>query len=160
SLPDNTRMLREDRAETVVFADLPQPTAIHGQSFRAGPVPENLAAAYPPPVKGALNIGLLHTSLGGHAEPAAYAPCSEGDLRTRGYGYWALGHIHKGAVLARDPWIVYAGNIQGRHARETGPKGCVLVETEDDRVRAAEFVALDSVRWLEQRIDLGGAADE
>src|SRR5262249_25263593 len=115
SLPDNARVLREDRPETVVFDDLPQRTAIHGQSFRAGPIAENLAAAYPPPVKGALNIGLLHTSLGGHAEHAAYAPCSEGDLRTRGYGYWALGHIHKGAVVARDPWIVYPGNIQGRH---------------------------------------------
>jgi len=35
--------------------------------------------------------------------------------------------VHRREVLLENPWVVFAGNTQGRHARETGPKGCVLV---------------------------------
>lgn len=158
-LPDNTRMLSDKTPETVVFDDLD--VAIHGQSFRKGPVTENLAAGYPAPIKGRLNIGVLHTSLGGSAEHDPYAPCSLDELTTRGYAYWALGHIHKAAVLAREPsWVVYPGNLQGRHARETGPKGCVLVECDGDRVLTIEPIAVDSVRWHQVEVDLLGAASE
>jgi exonuclease SbcD len=82
------------------------------------------------------------------------------DLITRGYDYWALGHIHKGAFLSRDPWVVYSGNLQGRHAKETGPKGCILVEVEDGRVVAADLVPLDVVRWHQAEIDLQGKTRE
>jgi len=38
--------------------------------------------------------------------------------------------VHRREVLLQDPPVVFAGNIQGRHARETGPKGCVLVSVD------------------------------
>lgn len=159
-LPDNTRVLRDSRPETIVLDGLPVPVALHGQSFKAGPVRENLASGYPVPIAGHLNIGVLHTSLGGHGEHAEYAPCALSDLTTRGYAYWALGHVHKVAELARDPWVVYSGNLQGRHVRETGPKGCLLVETEGERVVSARPVALDVIRWHHALIDLRNAASE
>lgn len=160
NLPDNTTVFRDSKPQTIRFDGLPIPVALHGQSFKSGPCRENLAANYPAPVAGCLNIGVLHTSLGGYGEHAEYAPCSLTDLTTRGYAYWALGHVHKGEILARDPWVVYPGNIQGRHAKETGPKGCVLVETDGDRVTNAEPVALDGLRWHRIETDLRDAESE
>ena len=160
ALPGNTRVLSDRKPETVRYDDLPMRVAIHGQSFKPGPVSENLAASYPAPLQGYFNIGVLHTSLAGSADHDIYAPCRLEDLTTRGYNYWALGHIHKGAVLARDPWVVYPGNLQGRHAKETGPKGCFLVDIEDDRIIAAELVPLDVVRWHQAEVDLQGKTRE
>jgi exonuclease SbcD len=157
ALPANTRMLGERKPETVTFDDLPVRIAIHGQSFKAGPVPENLAASYPPALSGYYNIGLLHTSLAGAADHDAYAPCALEELTTRGYDYWALGHIHKRAILARDPYVIFPGNLQGRHAKESGPKGCFVVEVDDaGRTASAEFIALDVVRWHRAEVDLTG----
>jgi DNA repair protein SbcD/Mre11 len=157
ALPANTRVLGERKPETVVFDDLPAPIALHGQSLKAGPVPENLAVSYPAALRGYYNIGLLHTSLAGAADHDPYAPCTLEELTTRGYDYWALGHIHKRVVLARDPCVIFPGNLQGRHAKESGPKGCFLVEVDDaGRTVAAEFVALDVVRWHRAEADLKG----
>lgn len=160
SLPSNTVIFSDKKPETIVYDDLPVPVAFHGQSFKPGPITTNLAADYPVPLPGYLNIGVLHTSLAGSPEHDPYAPCKLDDLTTRGYAYWALGHIHKGAIVARDPWVVYPGNLQGRHAKETGPKGCVLVETENNRIVSAEHIAVDVVRWCQAVVDLQGAAGE
>lgn len=151
-LPPNAHIFDHRQPKTIPFDDLG--AAVHGQSFRPGPVLDNLAAGYPMPVAGKLNIGILHTSLAGSADHDPYAPCSLSDLVTKGYAYWALGHIHKGAVLNEDPWVVYPGNLQGRDIREAGPKGCVVVDCEEDRVISVEHVALDVVRWHHSVIDV------
>ena len=132
--------------------------AVHGQGFANRSVNENLAEGYPDAMRGCLNIGLLHTSLDGRPGHAPYAPCSVDDLRARGYDYWALGHVHRREVVAEDPWIVFPGNLQGRHARETGPKGCSLVSVEDGRIESVEHRPLDVVRWSVASVDVGGAA--
>jgi DNA repair protein SbcD/Mre11 len=160
ALPGSTRVLRDDRPETVALDHLPVPVAIHGQSFKPGPVTENLAAGYPPAIADTLNIGVLHTSLAGAPLHDPYAPCKIEDLRTKGYDYWALGHVHKAEVLCREPWIVYPGNLQGRDARETGPKGCVLTTVSDGRVTNVEPLDLAVVRWQVASIDLAGAREE
>ena len=157
ALPANTRILSEQKPETMTFDDLEIRVAVHGQSFRGGPIAENLAASYPPALRGHYNIGVLHTSLAGTADHDAYAPCTLEELTTRGYDYWALGHVHKRAVLSRDPYVIFPGNLQGRHAKESGPKGCFLVEADDaGRTVAAEFVPLDVVRWHRAEVDLKG----
>ncbi len=160
ALPANTRILSDRKPETLLYDDLPVRVAIHGQSFKAGPVSENLAASYPAAVHGYLNIGILHTSLSGNIDHDVYAPCKLEDLTTRGYDYWALGHIHKGAKLICDPWVVYPGNLQGRNAKETGPKGCMLVEVEDDRISTVELIDLAVVRWESVQIELKGKSRE
>ena len=155
ALPANTRMLGEQKPETITFDDLPVRVAIHGQSFRPGPITENLAASYPASLRGYYNVGLLHTSLAGSTDHDPYAPCTLEELTTHGYDYWALGHIHKRAVLACNPFVIFPGNLQGRHAREVGPKGCFLVDVDDaGRTVSAEFVPLDVVRWHQTEVDL------
>ena len=128
--------------------------AIHGQSFAKAAVTENLAAAYPAPVSGCINIGLLHTGLGGLDGHERYAPCTLEELRLRGYDYWALGHIHIRQVPCQDPPVVFAGNVQGRHIREAGPKGCLLATVHSDRSVELVFHRLDQVRWERGRVEV------
>ncbi|MBK7473151.1 MAG: hypothetical protein IPI73_23545 [Betaproteobacteria bacterium] len=75
--------------------------------------------------------------------------------RPKGYDYWALGHVHAREVVAEAPRIVFPGNLQGRHANETGAKGCELVTVEAGRI-LAEFVPLDVVRWNQVTVALDG----
>ena len=134
---------------------------IHGCGFPNRAVPENLVLDYPAAVPGKFNLGLLHTSLTGRPGHDTYAPCSETDLRQKGYGYWALGHIHQPEVISQDPWIVFAGNSQGRDAREAGPHGCWLVMVNDSLdVEWVDWRDLDVVRWRVLEIDLAAVAEE
>jgi DNA repair protein SbcD/Mre11 len=127
--------------------------ALHGQGFAERSANENLALAYPKPEAGWFNIGVLHTSLTGREPHATYAPCSLEDLRSRGYDYWALGHVHDFEIVSQDPLVVFPGNIQGRSIREQGAKGAVLVMVEDGRV-SHERLITDSARFAEISIDL------
>lgn len=153
-LPEHVHELASARPETVRIGDV----AIHGQSFPEGKVQSDLSKAYPEPEAGMLNIGMLHTSLDGREGHEPYAPCTVRGLSSKGYDYWALGHVHAREVVAEGrPWIVYPGNLQGRHARETGAKGATLVTVEDHRVVAVEHRELDVLRWSVVEVDIAGA---
>jgi exonuclease SbcD len=159
TLPENVHVFSTRSAESKEVAG--HPVVIHGRGFPHRAVPENFAKDYPAAVSGKFNLGLLHTSLTGRLGHDTYAPCSEQDLRDKGYDYWALGHVHQPDVVSEDPWIVFAGNCQGRHARETGPRGCRLVTVNDClAVESAEWRDLDVVRWNELKVDLTGIDDE
>jgi len=155
-LPDNVHVLDAQRPESVRLPRLG--VTVHGQSFQHRAVTDDLAARYPDPDEGRLNIGLLHTCLSGREGHEPYAPSSVSTLQARGYDYWALGHVHEREVLSEAPWIVFPGNLQGRHARETGEKGATLVTVDDGRVVQVEARALDVVRWAVCEVDAGGAA--
>jgi DNA repair exonuclease SbcCD nuclease subunit len=114
---------------------------------------------YPAGLPGYFNLGLLHTCATGREGHDAYAPCSLDDMLRRSYQYWALGHIHKREELHDDPPIVFSGNIQGRHARELGSKGCTLVTVEGNRATRLEHRPLDVLRWVVGRVDAAGATD-
>lgn len=133
------------------------PVAVHGQGFKVPAVTANLALGYPDPIEGLFNIGLLHTACGSSAH-ANYAPCSVDDLVRRNYDYWALGHVHTRAELSRDPWIIFPGNIQGRHINEEGSRGATLVTVDDGRVSSVKHQALDVLRWRRLLVDVTGAA--
>lgn len=149
--PENTTVLSSRKVETVLLNDIG--VAIHGRSFGTQHVDENLAAGFNAAEKGFFNIGLLHTSLDGREGHARYAPCSLDDLRSKGYDYWALGHIHKQEIVTDDPYVVFPGCIQGRHIREAGAKGCVLVTVDNGRVSECEKISLDVLRWSLCEID-------
>jgi len=157
-LPDNVRTFSSRRPETQVVEEIG--LAVHGQSFPHGEVPDDLSARYPDPVPGLVNIGLLHTSADGRPGHDAYAPCTVSGLVAKRYHYWALGHVHAREVLHERPWIVFPGNLQGRHARETGPKGCTLVTVEDGKITRVEHRPLDVVRWAVVGIDATGCRTE
>ncbi|MFA6282588.1 MAG: DNA repair exonuclease [Desulfurivibrionaceae bacterium] len=151
-LPDNVHLFSTKQPETVILEELG--VAVHGQGYHTRALAENLARNYPQALPHYLNIGLLHTSLTGRQGHEPYAPCSLDDLRTKGYDYWALGHVHQREEVSQSPWVVFPGNIQGRHIQETGGKGATLVRVEEGRISAVEHRDLDVLRWSRCQVDL------
>lgn len=145
SLPDNVREFAAEQAETVTYSDWG--LAFHGQSYAHRAEYRDLALGYPEAVPGLVNVGVLHTCVSGRPGHEAYAPCKLETLTAKGYDYWALGHVHEREVLAARPWVVFPGNLQGRHMRETGPKGATVVEYDASGVRFVEHRVLDVVRF-------------
>jgi len=117
---------------------------------------ENLAARFGP-AEGALPVvGLLHTQV--EAAPGSdrherYAPSSHADYRRLDYSYFALGHIHQRQRVAADLPVYYAGNLQGRHSRETGEKGGLVVEAHARAPAEPRFVRFGPLRWARLRVE-------
>ncbi|MEE4607315.1 MAG: DNA repair exonuclease [Desulfobacteraceae bacterium] len=153
--PRKDSVFSSSRPETRILE--PLKVAIHGQSFPVAATMDNLARSYPEPLPGFFNIGLLHTSLTGRQGHEPYAPCTLADLHSRGYDYWALGHVHQFEIVSRQPAVVFPGCTQGRHIRETGPKGGVLVTAAEGEAPAIMHVPLDVIRWESLSVDLSGA---
>ena len=161
SLPmrrEHVWLLDDKQPETFRLPDLR--VAIHGQSFPTRAVTDNIALKYPVPVPGWFNIGLLHSSVGERPLHDNYAPCSIEQLRAHDYDYWALGHVHQQEVLSPNPWIVFPGNLQGRHINETGPKGATLVTVTDGKIVDVSSKSFDTIRWARIPVVLGEDADE
>ncbi len=156
SLPSNVNVFESRKPSTYRIEALK--VALHGRSYREAATFENLASSYPEPIAGWLNIGVLHTALGGYAAHQPYAPCSLDELTVKGYDYWALGHVHEHAILQKDPWIVYPGNLQGRHIREIGERGAVLVTADETGIQSVERLCVDMLRWYVVDVDASVAA--
>lgn len=151
-LPDNVHLFSTKQPQTILLEDLG--VAVHGQGYHTRALAENIASNYPQALPHHLNIGLLHTSLTGRQGHEPYAPCSLDDLMSKGYDYWALGHVHLREEVSQSPWIVFPGNIQGRHIHESGAKGATLVRVEEGRISAVEHRDLDVLRWSRCQVDL------
>ncbi len=154
--PPNTFVFPHEAPSSVAVPE--HDVVLHGQSFGEAKVTRNLALGYPARQREAFNIGVLHTALEGREGHGTYAPCTVRDLEDRGYDYWALGHVHKREDVATRPWIVFPGNLQGRHVREPGSKGCALVTVRDRAVAEVRHVPLDVVRWASVSLDVSGFA--
>ncbi len=154
-LPENVRLFPSDRPATFFIEKLN--VAVHGQSFSSPAVKKDLSRHYPAALEGYYNIGILHTCLSGREGHEPYAPCSLKELNNKGYDYWALGHVHQYEMVQTDPPVVFSGNIQGRHIRETGTKGCVMASVDDTGRTNLEFQPLDVVRWAIAEVDAGDA---
>lgn len=157
TLPPNVRVLSTEQPETVVFDDLG--LAVHGQGYPERAVTDNLALAYPEPLRHQVNVGLLHTAVAGAAGHERYAPCSPADLERLDYDYFALGHVHQHRlVLDGDRVAAFSGNLQGRHPKETGPKGALVVDVEPGARASLRHVPLDVARWVALDVDTTGTA--
>ena len=149
------------RAETVIverqagaFA-----IAVHGLSFAQPHAPENLISKFKSPVEGAVNIGMLHTSLAGAPGHDRYAPCSVADLQAAGFQYWALGHVHKRSVVEGACAIVMPGMPQGRDINEAGVKSVSLVTIGDDRAIRIEERATAIAQFERLTVNAAGIED-
>lgn len=146
TLPEGVRVLGTAEPESTDFPDLG--IVVHGQGYAVRDVVENLAQHYPKRRDGWINVGVLHTGLQGIAGHEKYAPCTISDLTTFEYDYFALGHIHaRGEQAGGDTPVWFSGNLQGRHPRETGPKGALIVDLDVGSPAQVRFAECDVARW-------------
>lgn len=119
--------------------------SLYGFSYQQRHVTERMIDTYRKTASEGYHIGLLHGSLEGVSGHSPYAPFTIKDLAEKDFNYWALGHIHKRQVISELPLAIYPGNIQGRNRKESGPKGCFLIEMENrtisqNFIESAEFI--------------------
>ncbi len=158
ALPDNVHVFPSNKAHVFELPELK--VALHGRSFKEAATFENLALTYQSPKAGWLNIGVLHTALEGNTAHPNYAPCSLEELRARGYQYWALGHVHEHRIeRSTDCTIAFPGNLQGRHIRETGPRGALMVTAEGTDIVSVQRMFVDVLRWHALDVDVSGASN-
>jgi len=105
----------------------------------------------PPSARTVPAVALLHTQVTGARDEGAhdrYAPSEIAKLKTAGFDYWALGHVHTRQILSDLPGIAYPGNLQGRSPRETGARGGFMVELgAPGTAPIIRFVELAPLRW-------------
>ena len=152
----------EPQVVTVTDRDGQPRGIVAGAGHVAATVATHLAAAFPSAQganAGAIHlpvVGLLHTHVESAKAAAShdrYAPSTPEDYRRlgqgQGYSYWALGHIHTRQRAVEDLPVHYAGNLQGRNARETGAKGGLVVEAHAGTAAEPDFVRFAPVRWVQ-----------
>lgn len=132
---------------------------IFGISYQEKVMERNLAAEFPiVDGRSPISIAVLHGTIGDAGPHKNYAPFKIDEILSKGFDYWALGHVHKTNIV-RDshPAVAYPGNPQGRDFGETGPKGCFLVEIEPGGNPNIEFLSTQFVQFDALEIDLTGA---
>ncbi|MBY7143031.1 DNA repair exonuclease [Virgibacillus sp. NKC19-3] len=153
--PDNVHIFPDEQVRQFVYhKDDQTEVAIYGFSYENRAVLTKKVDEYrvtDPSIP--YHIAMLHGSVQSNTEHDTYAPFQVQDLVEYPFDYWALGHIHQREILKQDPPIVYPGNIQGRHRKETGEKGCyhvVLTETGADMT----FIPLQAIRFHILTVDV------
>ncbi|MBV6651071.1 MAG: DNA repair exonuclease, partial [Hoeflea sp.] len=159
-LPDLVKLF-SGRGEHVVIEreQGEKPVVIHGLSFANPTAPESLLPKYGRAHPDAINIGIMHTSLGGAPGHDPYAPCSPAELEATGYDYWALGHIHKRSVVTGSAAIVMPGMPQGRDINEDGPKSVTLVSIAEDGQVSLEEKPTALAEFARVTIDASGLSE-
>lgn len=154
--PENVHVFTEPYVEEKSFYKNGELVAsIYGFSYLQQAVTDNMTAQYTKMSDAPFHIGMLHGSVEGDAEHNRYAPFQIRELKEKQFDYWALGHIHKREILAEEPYIIYPGNIQGRHRKETGEKGAYLIELTKQGTHCSFFHTADVV-WDEIEVSIDG----
>ncbi|MBO8171421.1 MAG: DNA repair exonuclease [Bacillaceae bacterium] len=158
SWPDNTTFFSSQAVESAAFVKNGEEAArIYGRSYPTAQFTERIIDQYIREPDVPFAIALLHTNLDGDPDHDNYAPCSRSELLEKDFDYWALGHIHQRAVIhEKEPAIVYAGNIQGRSIKETGARGCYVVDVRNGDIISLTFRETDDVRWYHEQVDVSG----
>ncbi|MCI8964861.1 MAG: DNA repair exonuclease [Clostridia bacterium] len=105
--------------------------------------------------KDKINILVAHGSVdGGNDEYREYNPMSSKKLKTLGFDYIALGHIHKKTYNdEKNQRIVYPGSTISFGFDELGEHGMVVGDIDKENLNL-EFVKLDSREYKEFNLDI------
>jgi len=158
TLPESVKVFA-GRAEALTLSRNGLDVAVHGVSFAQKHAPESLLPKFRPPIRGSVNIGMLHTSLGGSPAHDRYAPCALSELHGTDFDYWALGHVHRRSVDIGKATIVMPGNPQGRDINEAGPKSATLVTIGDDRKITVDERLTSVAEFQRVAVDFSGVEE-
>ncbi|EUJ38351.1 metallophosphoesterase family protein [Brochothrix campestris] len=146
SLPSNVTLFPSETTTVIHELGDGRSVALHGFSYDRRHIKDRRVDTYVKDKTASYNIGIYHGEE--LTEGGNYAPFSIDELLAKQFDYWALGHIHKRAVLHKEPMIVYPGNIQGRHRKETGQKGGYLVTLNELKTKLL-FKEAAAIVWHE-----------
>lgn len=150
-MPSNVHVFSENVEMKIFHKNNDTSVHLYGFSYRERHLYEDMTTQFKKQGTADFHIGLLHGHAEGVSEHSRYAPFQVEKLLEKQFDYWALGHIHKQAILHKDPYIVYPGNIQGRNRTELGEKGCFVVTlTEHDTT--IDWVETAEILWEENII--------
>lgn len=156
-------LIRSDTCESIDIRHKDEIVArVCGRSYANAETFENPVTHFPRKHDSSIPwIGIVHCTIGSHADHIPYAPLGITDLTGLRYDYWALGHIHAGyTVQEKGPVIIYPGNIQGRNWGETGPRGCIHGIIHTDGTVRTEFCETAPVRFETREISIQGMEQE
>lgn len=155
TFPESCHRFGPEVSRVPLVPSEPDLASVYGASFAEASCPQNLVRQVPQIAGSELAVGLMHCAVGEDPDQAAYAPCSETDLRRPGIAYWALGHVHRRrVVLEKDPLAIYAGCPQGLRWSQTGAKGVYVVDIDRAGRPRAAFSTTDHVRLEVLVIDI------
>lgn len=125
-----------------------------GFSYQHNHITEDIIAKYPPKSTSIYTIGLVHAGMKqSSVDQNNYAPFTLNEVKDLNYDYFALGHIHLRQVLSQEPWIVYSGNLQGRHVNEKDAKGFYFGQVDEQSQNTQlQFIDVSPIVW--QTVDL------
>lgn len=156
--PNNVHIFSSEDIQTFVYTKNEQDLAIiYGFSYENRAVLENKVSEFNGPIQkeslSPFHIAMLHGSIETNTTHDRHAPFQLKELVDKNMDYWALGHIHQRDILHEDPFVIYPGNIQGRHRKETGEKGCYHVVLSQSKTELS-FVQLDAIEFRSLTIDV------
>jgi DNA repair exonuclease SbcCD nuclease subunit len=128
---------------------------IHGISYPHSQIDDSFGRGFERQGSQPFQIGLIHCSVGSDPAHETYAPRTLSELVAANLDYWALGHVHANRVLMDGhPFVAYPGTTQGRHIREPGPRGCLVVQVGGQGAVNARFEPVDCVRWSASELQI------
>lgn len=157
SWPKNVFLFSNKEVETVSFIFNGHSVDIHGVSYATQNEDRNLAKQFPTKTNADFNIAVLHTNVGGDLNHSNYAPSSLKTLTSYDYDYFALGHIHKRAILSDNPLVAYSGNHQAFSPKpsECEAKGVSIIEFEHPgSIAISIFIETDVVRYIKEDLTI------
>lgn len=99
-----------------------------------------------------INILLTHASLdASEKEEMQYNPISKRELKSLGFNYIGLGHIHK-TNYKEETNIIYPGSLISLGFDELGKHGMIVGNIEADKNLEIAFVPVDKKEFVEQEI--------
>ena len=147
--PNNVTIFSDEVSTSELVTNDGQNVGITGFSYYQNHVTEDMVQNYPDRKSYDYQIGILHAGIG----DGNYAPFSVSELLTKGYDYWALGHIHKREVLHENPWVIYPGDTQGRNQNELEQKGFYIVTVENG-ITKPKFISSSIYVWKNAEINV------
>lgn len=152
--PKNMFLFQKEQVETHYFMTKNQEKiAVTGFSYEHPWINDDKLSAFPTKDAAAdLHIGIYHGDTTNNGQQN-YAPFSFSEMKTKGYDYWALGHIHQPQVVSADPLIVYPGTPQGHTKKERTVQGVAIVSIESGHA-TVHFEPVAKVTWQVEKYSL------
>lgn len=156
SFPKNMLLFSSEEVTTQYLTTKKQETvALTGFSYEHAWINEPKLSDFPSKdPTAALHIGIYHGDTT-NQEINNYAPFTVGEMKAKGYDYWALGHIHQPEIVSAAPLIVYPGTPQGHTIKEQQVQGVAIVTIEPGHATVC-FEPVATVCWQVVTCSLAG----